>query len=89
MSRCGCEVAGICYHPAHTNFANQIGLYLGETDAWIKWLVEVLHYPFDMRFDPPPPVNLDQLADYWNEWDQWGITPQEARAFVRQEAGVE
>jgi hypothetical protein len=54
----------------------------------IKWLVEVLHYPFDVTYDTPPPVDLDALADHWNEWDGWGVAPEEARACVREEAGV-
>jgi hypothetical protein len=56
--------------------------------AFIVWLVETLHYPFDCSFDTPPPVDHDRLADYWNEHDGWAISAEEARACVRVEAGL-
>lgn len=57
-------------------------------EAFIVWLVETVRYPFDMSFDPPPPVDHDRLADYWNEHDGWGITAEEARACIREEAAL-
>lgn len=55
---------------------------------FIKWLADVLHYPFDFAFDTPPPVDHDRLADYLNESDGWNVTPIEARAMVWEEAGL-
>jgi hypothetical protein len=57
--------------------------------AFIVWLVDVLHYPYDVAFDnAPPPVDHGRLADYWNESDGWGLTSEEARAAVYEEAGL-
>ena len=56
--------------------------------AFIAWLVETVHYPFDFSFSTPPPVDHDKLADHWNEWDGWKITPEEARTVVYEEAGM-
>ena len=66
----------------------QRALVIAKEYDFIKWLVETLGYPFDMTFDPPPPVDHDRLADYWNEWDNWGVSAEEARAVVRFEAGL-
>ena len=57
--------------------------------AFIVWLVETLNYPFDTYFDTPPPVDHDRLADYWNEWDKWGISAEDARLMIRSEAGLD
>lgn len=56
--------------------------------AFIVWLVETLHYPFDFSFSTPPPVDHGRLADYWNESDGWKVTPEEARSVVHEEAGI-
>lgn len=53
----------------------------------VKWLVEVLHYPFDMTFKIPPPVDIDAIADYWKKWEGWDdVSTEDARALVREEA---
>lgn len=63
---------------------------MSTTDPMIVWLVETLHYPFDFAFpDAPPPVDHDALADYWNAWDGWEATPDEARSVIREEAGLD
>lgn len=54
----------------------------------IKWFADVLHYPFDIGFDIPPPIDHDQLADYYNESDNWAVTQSEARTMIRAEAGL-
>lgn len=55
---------------------------------FIKWLVEVLHYPYDLTFDPPAPVDTRALAAHWNRWDDWGLTDDEAYVAVCEELGV-
>jgi hypothetical protein len=61
---------------------------MSDGDTIIKWLVEVLHYPFDVSYENPPPIDHDELARYWNEWDDWGVTDDEAIATVREESGL-
>ena len=46
-------------------------------DELVEWLVDI-NYPFDMTFDPPPPVDVRVLARRWNERDKWGVSEQEA-----------
>jgi hypothetical protein len=58
-------------------------------DTVIAWLVEVLHYPFDVSYENPPPVDHDELARHWNKWDDWGVTDDEAIATVREQAGID
>lgn len=58
-------------------------------DAFIAWLVDTLHYPFDCSFPAsPPPVDHGRLADYWSVTDGWDIPAHEARATVFDEAGL-
>lgn len=62
---------------------------MSEDDPMIKWLVEVVHYPFDFQFDPPPPVDHWRIAQHWREWDNWlGVTPEDAHNCVMAEAGL-
>lgn len=58
-------------------------------DEMIKWLVETLHYPFDLSFSPPPPVDHRILAAYWKDWDGWDdVSLDDAELFVLDEAGL-
>jgi len=56
-----------------------------ERAAWVAWLVEVVAFPFDFTFTTPPPVDPDEVADYWRTSDGWDCTQDEARAMVRGE----
>lgn len=58
-------------------------------ERFILWLVETLHYPYDVKSDPPPPVDHRALARYWNSWDKWGLSEDEAYASICEEAGIE
>jgi hypothetical protein len=56
---------------------------------FIKWLVEVLGYPFNITFPGnPPPVDHALIAAHWNEYDNWNVTIEEARQTIRDECGV-
>ena len=52
---------------------------------FVKWLVETLHFPFDVSFDTPPPVNPAHIAAYWSKWENWGISSEEALQMIREE----
>lgn len=52
---------------------------------FIAWLVDEAHYPFDVTFDTPPPVDHRDLAAYWNRTDGWGITDEDAYLTVMAE----
>ena len=59
-----------------------------ETDPFVKWLVEVLHFPFDMTFHTPPPVDPEELALYWKEWDDWtDVANEDAISLIEIEGG--
>ena len=64
-------MARAAIHEVHTNFA--------------KWLVETIHFPFDVSFDTPPPVNPAHIAAHWSKWENWGISSEEALQMVREE----
>ena len=59
-----------------------------ERAKFIDWLIETVHYPFDVTYDVPPPIDIDALADRWNEVDGWHVSAEEARACVREEAAI-
>lgn len=58
-------------------------------EPMIKWLVEVLHYPFDLYFDTPPPVDHAAIAAHWKAWDGWDdVSQEDALNCVLEEAGL-
>lgn len=52
-----------------------------------EWLFAI-QWPFDITFDPAPPVDIDVLARLWNQRDDWRVTHKEAVATVSEEAGL-
>jgi len=60
-----------------------------DVDPIIKWFVEDVHYPFDVTFSAPPPLDHRALAKYWNTYDNWEITDDEAYAVVLAETGLD
>jgi len=60
---------------------------LSGRDELVEWLIDI-HYPFDMTFDTPPPVDVRALARRWNERDTWGVTEQEALDVIAVESGI-
>jgi hypothetical protein len=57
------------------------------TTAFVRWLVEVVGYPFNMLFETPPPVDHSLIAAHWNVYNDWGVSIEEARKIIREESG--
>lgn len=49
----------------------------GKELEFIDWLIDI-GYPFNMTFDPRPPVNHKRLAMRWNTRDFWGVSDEDA-----------
>ena len=54
----------------------------------VKWVVEVVAFPFDSHFDTPPPIDPSLISEYWRVWDEWtDVTPEEALDLILEEGG--